>query len=432
MEKWTYEEAVEALFAAPRFKEVPSVVNIRRYLDFLGHPERAFRVVHVAGTNGKGSTCAFLEGILRGMGARTGLFTSPHLISPRERVQIDRQPVGREEFARAFGRIKEAERESGFSPLTFFESILVMALLIFREEKVQWAVAEAGMGGRSDATSALEPELCILTAVGMDHMEYLGRTLGEIAREKAGIMKKGIPCVAVDHDSEITGIFREEAAKIGCPLRLICPGSFKILKNSGKAIDFLVENRYYMNSVFSVCSSGRYQAENACVAAVAAKILFPGISDSLVGDSLRGVSWPGRMEQVGNGVIVDGAHNEPSIRAFMDTVRRDGQRAGNRVLVFCVARDKDYISMARELLRDDSFGAVVLAGLPCGRMEDPEKLKPLFQSYARVPVYTKKSMEEAYRLALSLRGEGGLVYVTGSLYFVGSFRKYLMGDGPAS
>lgn len=428
MEGWTYEEVVEAVLSAPRFKVVPSVENMQQYLEFLGHPERDFRIIHVAGTNGKGSTCAFLESVLRENGYRTGMFTSPHLVSVRERIQINREMIDKESFVRCFLKLKEAERKSGFPPMTFFEFILVMALLIFQEQRVEYAVMEAGMGGRSDATNALTPVLCIITAVGMDHMQYLGNTIEEIAKEKAGIMKAGVPCVAVDHDKEITAIFREEAEKTGACLCLLPEDSFKILKNTGKVIDFSVKNRYYMNSALSVCSKGRYQAENGTVAAVAAKVLFPEILDRVIEAGLFHAFWPGRMEEVAEGIVVDGAHNEPSIRAFMNTVRQDGQDKKGRILVFAVAADKDYEAMAEELLKDDCFLAVILTRIPYERMEDPKRVEPVFRAYTKKPVYTEESMEKAYKFALSLRREEEMIYLAGSLYFVGSLEKYLKGD----
>lgn len=428
MENWTYEAAVEEILHAPRFKEIPSVENMKQYLSYLGHPEKEFCVIHVAGTNGKGSTCSFLESILRSCGKKTGLFTSPHLVSIRERMQINRQLVEKDLFVRCFITVKKVQKESGFPPLTFFELILVMALLIFREKKVEYAVIEAGMGGRSDATNALTPVFSIITAVGMDHMQYLGNTIEEIAREKAGIMKKNIPCLAVDHEQKITNIFLEEAEKNEVPFYRIPEESFKILKNTGKVIDFSVKNRYYMNNSLSVCSRGRYQAENAAVAATAAKLLFPDLSDSVIREGLLNAFWPGRMEEVGEGIIADGAHNEPSIRAFMDTVRMDGQKDNSRILVFAVAADKDYGKMAEELLKDHCFRTIILTGIPYERIEDPIKVKPVFEAYTKAPVWTEQSMERAYQMALEMRRPGELIYFAGSLYFIGSLEQYLKGD----
>ncbi|MDO4555792.1 MAG: folylpolyglutamate synthase/dihydrofolate synthase family protein [Lachnospiraceae bacterium] len=428
MAEETYEQIVKEILSAPRFKEVPSVVNMNRYLKWLGHPEKDFWIIHVAGTNGKGSTCAFLESILRMMGYKTGLFTSPHLVSIRERIQIDRENTDRDALIRAYQKIGKVRKESGYGPLTFFEQILVIALLIFQEKKVDYAVIEAGMGGRSDATNALTPVLSIVTAVGMDHMEYLGETLEEIAGEKAGIMKEGVPCILVDHQKEVTSVFLSEAEKKAVNLCLLPKDCFKILKNNGKVIDFSVENRYYRNSTLTVQSRGLYQAENGAVAATAAKILFPEISDSIIRKALFQAFWPGRMEEVAEGVVLDGAHNEPSIQAFMESVRGDSKTGKNRILVFAVAADKDYQAMAEELLSQQDFRTVILTTIPYERIEDPAKLRPVFEIYETASVYTEASMEKACEMAFSMKEKEDIVYFAGSLYFIGSLEQYLKGD----
>lgn len=426
--EWTYDSAAKKILSAPRFKVVPSVENMNQYLEWLNHPEKEFSIIHVAGTNGKGSTCAFLESILRKKGYRTGLFTSPHLVSVRERMQINREPVDKDTFLQCFFQIEEAQEKSGYPPLTFFEYILVMALLIFQRKKVDYAVIEAGMGGKSDATNALLPVLSIITAVGMDHMQYLGDTIEKIAEEKAGIMKTGVPCIAVDHKKEVTRIFQSEAVKKGSPLYLLPEDSFKILKNTGKVIDFSVKNRYYRNNTLSVSSKGLYQAENGAVAATAARILFPEISDDMIEAGLSEAFWPGRMEEIGEGIVADGAHNLPSIEAFMKTVRQDGKKEEGRILVFAVAADKDYDKMARELVSQDDFRLVILTRIPYERMEDPAKVKPVFCRYTKVPVETEVSMEKAYEYALSMQRPGEMIYLAGSLYFIGELKKYLKGD----
>lgn len=421
----TYQEIEEAILKAPRFKTIPSVENMRQYLEYFGHPEQSFSVIHVAGTNGKGSTCSFLESILRKAGIRTGLFTSPHLVSMRERIQIDREWADSSLFIEAYWKIKEAEEKTGFPPLTFFELLTLMAVLIFQESKVEYAVFETGMGGRLDATNALQPKICVITAVGMDHMQYLGDTIGKIAEEKAGIIKPGIPCVAVDHDPEVTNILKKNAEEKNAPLCLLMEDSYKILNIDGKVIDFSLKSRYYINNLLSVCSKGTYQAENGAVAAVAAKILFPEMEDEIIRQGLFYADWPGRMEEIMDGVVIDGAHNEPSIQAFMNSVRQDGRSGKDRILVFAVAADKDYDAMAKELVREGDFYRIILTRIPYERMEDPTAIRPVFEKYTDIPVETEESMERAYERALAMRGEEQTVYLAGSLYFVGKLKEYL-------
>ena len=435
MRTYTYEEAAAEILAAPRFKVIPSVENVRQYLEYFGHPENSFKVIHVAGTNGKGSTCSFLESILRKQGIRTGLFTSPHLVSMRERMQINREMVKKALFVKAFETVKKAQAVSGYPPLTFFELVLVMAVLIFQEEKVEYAVMETGMGGRYDATNALNPKICIITAIGLDHMQYLGNTIEEIAREKAGIMKPGVPCVYVDREKTITDLMREEAEKNMAKLCLISEDSIKLNSKRRKVIDFSIENRYYINSSLRVKSEGLYQAENGAVAAVAAKLLFPDLPDSVMEEGLFDAFWPGRMEEIRENVMIDGAHNEPSIKAFMNSVRNDGKSCQERILVFAVAADKDYDAMAEELLRDNPFSRVILTRIPYERMEDPAVIRPVFEKYTDVLIDTEEEMEKAVEKAFSIqkKEKNVTVYMAGSLYFIGSLKEYLAsrsaGDG---
>lgn len=419
----TYEEAAKAILSAPRFKTVPSVVNMRQYLSYLGHPEKNFKTIHVAGTNGKGSTCSFLESILRKKGIKTGLFTSPHLVTMRERMQINRELVPEEIFVESYQKILQTQEESGYPPLTFFELVFAMAVLIFQKMGVEYAVVETGMGGRYDATNAVTPVLSIITAVGMDHMQYLGDTIEKIAGEKAGIMKPGVPCLFVDHDSRVTEVFWREAKENVTPLCQLSEDSFKLKKIEGKVIDFSVENRYYNNNELSVRSKGIFQVENGAVAATAAKILFPELEDSVIKAGLLEADWPGRMEEIREGVIIDGAHNEPSIRAFLDSVKEDNV-IGDRTLVFAVAADKDYDAMARDLMKDNLFQRIILTRIPYERMEDPDSIRPVFQRYTDAKIDTEESMERACEMALSGKKETDLVYMAGSLYFIGALKEF--------
>lgn len=421
----TYIEIEKEILTAPRFKTIPSVENMRQYLAYFDHPESSFLVVHVAGTNGKGSTCSYLASILKKAGKKTGLFTSPHLITMRERIQINGELVDEQTVVRSYERVKEAQEKSGYPRLTFFELLTLLAVLIFQEHGVEYAVMETGMGGRYDATNALRPEICVITAIGMDHMQYLGDTIEKIAQEKAGIMKTGIPCVSVDHDPTVTKVLRTCAEEKKVPLCLLSEDSYKILNIGRKVIDFSVKSRYYINSLLSVCSRGIYQAENGAVAATAAKLLLPKLDDNDIRQGLLEANWPGRMEEIIPGIVVDGAHNEPSIQAFMNSVRRDGLSGERRILVFAVAADKDYSAMARTLLEKGDFHRIILTRIPYERMEDPYAIKPVFERYTIYPVEVEPEMETAYERAAAMREDEQVVYLVGSLYFVGSLKGYL-------
>ena len=183
-----------------------------------------------------------------------------------------------------------------------------------------------------------------------------------------------------------------------------------------------------MNSTLSVRSRGLYQVENGAVAATAAHILFPDLPDETIREGIADTFWPGRMEEIADGVVIDGAHNEPSIRAFMDSVRNDGQKEDRRILVFAVAADKDYEAMARDILEDHCFRTIILTRIPYERIEDPETVKTVFEKAGARSVFTEPSMEKAYQMALEMKEEEDIVYLAGSLYFIGSLKNYLKGD----
>ena len=215
----TYREAEEYILEIPKFTKKNDAVHTKTFLKYLGNPQEDLKVIHVAGTNGKGSVCAYLDGMLRSEEKRTGLFTSPHLVKINERIAIDGEPVDDGRFTRLFENVLRAVRameESGLSHPTFFEFLLGMALCAFRESGVEYAVLETGLGGRLDATSAVEPPLaCVITSIGYDHMQYLGDTLPEIAAEKAGIIRPGVPVFYAASSEESDRVIENTAEKNG-------------------------------------------------------------------------------------------------------------------------------------------------------------------------------------------------------------------------
>lgn len=212
-----YQETVEYIESVPRFVPDASLENTKKILKFLGDPDRDMMIFHVAGTNGKGSVCSYIESMLREDGCRTGLFTSPHLEKMNERFMICGEPVDDEIFMLAFERVKTAWETEGMQHPTYFEILFLMAMVIFSELGVEAAVLETGMGGRLDATNAVSTAAaCIITSVSFDHMAVLGNTIREIALQKAGIMKKDVPCFFTDTNEEVSEVMRQTAKKTGC------------------------------------------------------------------------------------------------------------------------------------------------------------------------------------------------------------------------
>src|SRR5580765_3996561 len=326
----TYPDSVKFLYALGN--EIKSaklgLERIRAVLEALGNPERAYhRVIHVAGTNGKGSTCAMIEAGLRATGIRTGLFTSPHLIEPTERIQIDGIPVSTADFERAFNIVHEtAEKLDLDCHPTYFETVTAMAFWLFREKKAETAVIEVGLGGRLDSTNVVQPALTVITPIDFDHEAYLGHTIEAIASEKAGILKRRVPAVFARQRPEAAAVLEARAATLQVPVT--------------RAEDFEIRDLQVdaRGSRFSgiVCPlAGEHQVDNAVTAALALRVL--GISP----DGIRDAHWPGRIEHVSPNpdIILDGAHNPAGARALARYLERFYR--GRRIwLVYGAMRDK--------------------------------------------------------------------------------------------
>lgn len=271
METYTgiYEKTVGKILEIPKFTSKNSLGHTREFLRRLGNPQEQFKVIHVAGSNGKGSVCAFLESALRAAGKKTGLFTSPHLMHLEERFALEGKPCSRQDFvwaAEQAGQAAFAMVEEGLPHPTFFEYVFAIGMVIFARKQVEYAVLETGLGGRLDATNIVgRPILTVITSISLEHTEILGDTLGQIAAEKAGILKQGVPVVYDASEPEAEETIRKRADLLGCKAYPVRPEKIKILLNTGKKIDFFYDSGYYVTKV-SVPSGAPYQAQNGAVA----------------------------------------------------------------------------------------------------------------------------------------------------------------------
>lgn len=406
-----YREAVRFLYSLGNEVQTAKfdLARITRLLDALGSPERSCRWVHVAGTNGKGSTCAMIEAGLRASGNRTGLYTSPHLVEPTERIQIAGEPIGQGQFAEIFDEVHEtAERmlEEGdldFHP-TYFETVTAMAFLAFARSDLDVAVLEVGLGGRLDATNVVSPALCVITPIDFDHTELLGRTIEQIAAEKAGILKPEVPAV-----------FAEQPLEAELVLRTYAKGPYTLTRDWAISDLFLDArgSRFRLREREIVCPlAGQHQVENARTAAVALEEL--GAST----DGIATASWPGRLERVSERpeIILDGAHNIGGTRALADYIRRF--YAGRRIwMVYGVMRDKDVAGMTPLLF--PLADRVILTAPANSRALAPEKIP------APGAVVTH-AVGEAVQMVCGQANPDDVVFITGSLFVVGEARALLL------
>ena len=383
--------------------------RIRSLLAALGNPERAFRVVHVAGTNGKGSTCAMIDAGLRAQGVRTGLYTSPHLNEPTERIQVDGMPVSTVQFQKAFDVThKAAEALDLDCHPTYFETVTAMAFWLFREMGVDTAVVETGLGGRLDATNVVaSPALTVITPIDFDHESYLGHTIEAIAGEKAGIIKEGVPLVMAVQRPEAEAVLTARAAELGAP---VIPASRLEIR------DLQLNRRGSTFSGLTCPLAGEHQVENARVAALALKEL--GVDPSGIAEA----SWPGRLEHVAPNpdIILDGAHNPAGARALVRYLERF--YPDSRVwLIFGAMRDKAMEEIAGILF--PGADELIFTGIANDRALRPEALAEMAGRGAAVP-----DVAHAIQLLQARAHEedisGDVVVITGSLFLIGEARAF--------
>lgn len=382
--------------------------RITSLLGALGNPHRACRWIHIAGTNGKGSTSAMIEAGLRSAGVRTGLYISPHLVEPTERIQIAGRQVSQEQFAKAFVRVHEtAERMLAAGALdmhpTYFETVTAMAFVVFAAEDVHTAVLEVGLGGRLDATNVVTPELCVITPIDFDHQIFLGDTIQQIAGEKAGILKPRVPAVFAEQRPEAEAVLRAHAQ-----------GPYT-LSRDWAITDLAIDSRgsrFRLRGVPVACPlAGEHQVENARVAAIALNEL--GVSPAGISQT----RWPARLEHVSEEpeIIIDGAHNPAGTRALAAYIRRF--YAGRRIwIVYGALRDKAVSEMASILF--PLADRLILTAPANTRAMPPEDI-------AATGAQITHSISEAIAL-LSEAAADDVIFITGSLYLAGEARALLV------
>lgn len=422
---YSYEEAVEYVLNIPRFTKKNPMENTRYFMKCLGNPQEDFKTIHVAGTNGKGSVCSMLSSVLCKTGVKTGLFTSPHLIDINERIRIDGKMISNEEFTDIFNEVMNVVNDMktrGYEHPTFFEFIYGMGMLIFSRQKVEYAVIEAGMGGLMDTTNIVSsPVACVITSIGLDHVEYLGDTIDKIAEQKAGIIKPGANVIYCGNDKDVSRVIEENALNKTDKLYKVTTDTYKILKKGNNHIDFLMHSGYYECGEFRIPFIADYQVENTAIVIRTLECL--GIlSYELVKDALCKVSWPGRMERVAEGVIIDGAHNAPGIKEFINTVNQY-ECSGNKYLLFSAVNDKDIEAMIKNIAENTNFSKIYITQIEGSRCLRADKIAEAFRRYLTVPVEIYEDNEDAFVAAYNEKSDKDVLFCAGSLYLAGNIMK---------
>ncbi len=391
-------------------------------LEALGNPQRQTRFVHVAGTNGKGSTCAMIEAALRAGGRRTGLFTSPHLAEPTERIRIDGLPVSAARFTAAFDRVHIAVEqliaENAIDlHTTYFETVTAMGMLIFAEEAVDMVVLEVGLGGRLDATNVVVPELCVITPVDFDHEMFLGRSLESIAGEKAGILKAGIPAVFARQRPEASAVLEKRAAQLSIPVARTAAWPISELEMDARGSRFLMSGERELRIACPL--AGEHQVENAATAVLALTRL--GIPDHHIAEGIAQASWPGRLECVSEHpeIILDGAHNPAGARALAAYIERF--YTGRTVrLIYGAMRDKAIDEIADILF--PLARQVIVTAPRQARALAPEAI---LQVAEHSNLQLAPDLAQALALLRDLTPDD-VVFITGSLFLVAEARALLL------
>ncbi len=428
MERREEETAEEYLERIPSFaREKSDLRTVREFLGLLGNPDRGMKIIHVAGTNGKGSVCAFLTTILREAGILTGTFTSPHLVDIKERFSINGRMISEEEFVSAFGAVEEAVRKwmqkGGLHP-TYFEFLFYMGLFLFKRAKVKVLILETGMGGLKDVTNVIEhPLVSVITSISVEHTAFLGNTIPKIAAHKAGIIKRGCPVVYDSSVEDVETVIVYTAREKESPWFPVGNISF-FYENEG----LLAELKYLGSTArFQIPFPAPYQAENAALAVKAVEVSGLEIDREIVAEGLKRTVWPARMERILPGIYLDGAHNEDGIRAFLAAacLLKKEKKPDKTWILFSVSSDKEYERMLKEIGERLQPDICLLSGMESGRALLAEVLLRTADKVMGpgTEIHCFDTVDGALERMLTAKSSNDLVFITGSLYLAGEVKE---------
>jgi dihydrofolate synthase/folylpolyglutamate synthase len=434
-----YNETTAYLYDLQKHGIKLGLSNIERLTELLGKPQDSFRSIHVAGTNGKGSTATMIASILEAAGFRVGIFTSPHLVSFTERIRINRRPITESDVVSLTHEVKEAFTGTDLNP-TFFEVVTALAFHYFSLKNVDWAVIETGMGGRFDATNIIQPEISIITNINMDHAEYLGDSISDITYEKAGIIKQGVPVVTAASRPDVARQLSEIAEEKGSPIHLLENDFSGTLLSAGfNRLSFNYKGLKYLEDI-SLNLSGRYQVANASLAIRAAEILSSNgvaIDDASIRNGLLEAKLEGRLEAISEDpyIILDSAHNPEAAGRLAETLSELFPHK-KMIIVAGMMGDKDIAGILKPLLGISDY--MVLTSPEGERAASPDELKNeaagLMNSAGMKPakVTAAGSIAEALDRAKRVSGADSVICVTGSFYTTGKVKELLGHKGVLS
>ena len=428
MNKNGYQRSLDYLYGLEKFGMIFGLTKVEEILEAVGNPHREIQAIHIGGTNGKGSTAAIIASILRKEGYRVGLYTSPHLIRFTERMKVNEKEIEKEEVASLTEWMRERIETAGVAPpFTFFDFTTAMAFLYFKQKMVDLAVLEVGLGGRLDSTNVIDPLLSIITNIGKDHEDVLGKGILRIAREKAGIIKESRPLITAATQPQVLRLFSKICREKKAPFFRVGKEFRYVLAGEGS---FSYEGLYRKLWGLSLNLRGSHQMINATTALGAMEILDDlgyRVSNDAMTEGLKEVDWPGRLEVVCSSprVLLDGAHNPDGALSLKESLEKDFEYH-HLVLLIGIMKDKDVHSILHSL--SPLADRIILTRPGMDRAASPALLrKALGRNGKKAEVI--EDFRKAIDKGLSLTGEEDILCITGSLYTVGEARSYFLPRG---
>lgn len=428
----TYAQVEEYINNIQKFAKKNDLAHTREVLRLLGKPQEGIKIIHVAGTNGKGSTCNYLRALLRGKGYRVGMFISPHLVTMRERMILDETVISEQDFVSCFEMVLSVVRNHEINHPTFFEFLFLIAMVFYGKEKPDYLILETGLGGRLDATNVFEkPVMTIITEIGLDHQQYLGDTKEKIAFEKAGIIKPNVPLVFAKREENTAMVMEKIARNKGARVYVVDKNTYLNRNIRNKGIDFSYNSLYYNYIDISLPTYAYYQAENASLAMTAFELLMgsDNVTPEFLQNVMKDVTWSGRMEQIAENIYVDGAHNEDGITAFLETVAQIPV-TGRRILLFSVVDDKAYEHMIKSLTQSELFSVYIVANIRDSRGLPDTSMSEMFSDYMdnqnQKKIIAFENVQSALHEAKRICTSKDVVFCVGSLYLIGEIKALLV------